>query len=119
MDARLTEGSHPCDADLAAFAVGKLAALRATIVEIHLNQCDKCAAVVARSPHDEFIDRLHEASRTQPDAGRTPSLQELEPGGRRRQQDAMPWMMVRALLSPVILLPLLTVLISLVVLFAT
>ena len=55
--------SHPSDKDLTAFANGKLAELRAAVVEQHVARCDRCAATVARSPHDDFIALLSAAER--------------------------------------------------------
>lgn len=62
---------HPCEADLAAFAVGRLSGLRVALIEQHVIQCDRCAAVVAQSPGDEFVDRLRRAERAQPAAEQT------------------------------------------------
>ncbi len=53
--------SHPSNAELTSFAVGKLAARQAINVEQHLAQCDRCAEVVARAPHDAFVDCLQAA----------------------------------------------------------
>jgi serine/threonine protein kinase len=50
--------NHPSPDVLAAFAVGKLPESQLTIVERHVEACARCAAVVARSPHDAFVDRL-------------------------------------------------------------
>lgn len=52
------EGTHPLDADLAAYAVGKLPDLRAALMEHHLSQCDRCARVVANAPNDRFVELL-------------------------------------------------------------
>lgn len=57
---------HPCEADLAAFAVGRLSGLRVALIEQHVLECDRCAAVVAQSPGDDFVDRLRCAERGQP-----------------------------------------------------
>jgi serine/threonine protein kinase len=63
---------HPSEVDLAAFALGRLGELRAAIVEHHVNECDRCASLVAQVPGDEFIERLHEAERSNLGAERTP-----------------------------------------------
>ena len=49
--------------DLTAFAVGKLVSLRTAIVEHHVARCDQCAAVLADSPRDDFVERLRDAER--------------------------------------------------------
>ena len=61
---RPTSHRHPSHADLAAFAVGKLQELQAAVVEHHVNQCERCAAVVAQAPRDAFVDRLLAAERS-------------------------------------------------------
>ncbi len=59
-----TDHPHPSDAALAAFAVGSLSEAQAGIIEDHVNQCGKCAAVVAQAPRDAFVDRLLAAQRS-------------------------------------------------------
>jgi hypothetical protein len=66
MPVELTSDSHPTDADLVAFAVGELPPLRAEIVELHVHHCEQCAATIAKSAQDPFIDRLRAAQRARP-----------------------------------------------------
>ncbi len=59
-------GLHPCEADLTAFAVGRLSGLRVALIEQHVNLCERCSAIVAGSPSDEFVDRLRQADGGEP-----------------------------------------------------
>ena len=59
---------HPSEMHLAAFSLGRLDELRAAIVEQHVNECDRCASLIARVPGDEFIEQLQEAERSNPGA---------------------------------------------------
>lgn len=70
----LGSDSHPVEADLVAFAVGRLPTLRAELIELHVTQCEQCAATVAKSPRDPFIERLRAAQRARQPVGAGPSV---------------------------------------------
>ncbi len=53
--------SHPSADDLLAFARGLLDSARAAVVEVHLSQCNPCAARVSAAPDDGFIGLLKAA----------------------------------------------------------
>jgi eukaryotic-like serine/threonine-protein kinase len=57
---------HPSDAELSAFAVGRLSSVGLARVEQHLVECDRCAAIVANSPPDAFEASLRAAERMRP-----------------------------------------------------
>jgi tRNA A-37 threonylcarbamoyl transferase component Bud32 len=68
---------HPSDADLAAFALGKLAPAAAGAVEHHLADCPACRAVAEHTPADSLVGLLRQANPAGQSASRalTPSLQ--------------------------------------------
>jgi hypothetical protein len=107
---------HPSKGDLDLFAIGKLDPLRAAMVEAHLGECDPCGGVVARTPHDDFIAGLHDAERQRPAGEMECSDQGSTAGTVGRQSTkhsgtpvvGITQSVPRIVLSPVILLPLLT-----------
>ena len=66
--------SHPSPADLAAFAVGKLAHADAHAVAAHLETCPACQRAAAGVPGDSFIARVRDARPSQPSHGGTQLL---------------------------------------------
>jgi hypothetical protein len=72
-----TAPQHPSDADLAAFALGKLAPAAAGAVEHHLADCPACRTVVEYTPGDPLVGLLRQANPADRSASRalTPSLQ--------------------------------------------
>jgi tRNA A-37 threonylcarbamoyl transferase component Bud32 len=69
-----TAAPHPSAADLAAFALGKLAPDAAAAVGSHLGDCPTCRAAVEDTPADSLVGLLRQAKPADP-AAATPSVQ--------------------------------------------
>lgn len=83
-----TDNEHPCEADLTAFAVGRLTGLRVVLIERHVNRCERCAALVARSPGDEFVNLLRHAQKARQGDAQTRSWHKSPLGDHDGRADA-------------------------------
>jgi len=105
------EQTHPAPAELAAFAVGQLDDRQAARIEEHLAQCNPCAAIVAASGADTFVRNLQRAGEVRPAEPPRPN-RESAPAPRVNWERTL-----RAVLTPAFLLPLVTAVVTWVLLW--